>query len=373
VAVAPLGLYTDSIQATITMKSGRLLGIQLARAFAAMLVVLYHASRMISLPQYAGHVGLGGILSFGHSGVDFFFVLSGFIIYYVHNGDLGHPAELRRYIWRRVARIYPDYWLVLTFVVLISVIKHDPSLTPDHFLRSLFLLPDDHEPLLGVSWTLVYEMLFYLVFALGIVDIRLGLVAGVLWIAAIVGGVGQYHEPFLSVFGSIRNLQFLIGIVAARIVLRTRPRFALWLAGAGIVAFLGTGILENVGIVSWDSAGSSIMFGAGAAMAIVGLASAEKQGHLRVGRIGEFLGGASYLLYLVHTIVIGLVFRALTFGGIIHGMPDWIAVILAATCSVAVAGMLYRFIEQPTLGMLNRFGRKHVFATIASADAHTSP
>ena len=66
----------------------RLLGIQAGRGFAALLVVFYHATKMISLPQYAGHEPLHGFFQFGHAGVDFFFVLSGFIIMYVHYDDV---------------------------------------------------------------------------------------------------------------------------------------------------------------------------------------------------------------------------------------------------------------------------------------------
>ena len=57
-------------------KRERLLGIQFARGLAALLVVIYHGSRMVALPQYAGHKGFGGFFEFGYAGVDFFFVLS---------------------------------------------------------------------------------------------------------------------------------------------------------------------------------------------------------------------------------------------------------------------------------------------------------
>ena len=65
----------------------RLVGIQAARGAAALLVVFYHAGRMLSLDQYVGNDPLRGLFRFGHAGVDFFFVLSGFIIYFVHHKD----------------------------------------------------------------------------------------------------------------------------------------------------------------------------------------------------------------------------------------------------------------------------------------------
>jgi peptidoglycan/LPS O-acetylase OafA/YrhL len=87
--------------------SDHLDAIQFARAVAAILVVLYHANRMLVL--YIGQSTLGAQFVFGESGVDFFFVLSGFIIFYVHGDDLGRPDRLGRYLWRRFSRIYPIY------------------------------------------------------------------------------------------------------------------------------------------------------------------------------------------------------------------------------------------------------------------------
>src|SRR5580692_2096905 len=104
-------------------QGGRLLGIQLARGAAAVLVVLYHAGRGLALPQYLGHVPLGGLFNFGHAGIDFFFVLSGFIIFTVHHGDIGRPSALPRYVWRRLARIYPIYWVVTAIVIALALFK----------------------------------------------------------------------------------------------------------------------------------------------------------------------------------------------------------------------------------------------------------
>src|ERR1700690_1319738 len=92
--------------------SGRLLSIQAARGVASLAVIFYHAGGGVALPQYVGFIPLGGFFNFGHAGVDFFFVLSGFIIYFVHHRDIGHPASLPRYTWRRLTRVLPIYWVV---------------------------------------------------------------------------------------------------------------------------------------------------------------------------------------------------------------------------------------------------------------------
>jgi exopolysaccharide production protein ExoZ len=335
----------------------RLLGIQFARGLAALLVAFYHGSRMIALPQYAGHVGFGNFFSFGHSGVDFFFVLSGFIIFFVHHADLGRPERLSRYIWRRLSRIYPSYWLILAVVVIMLAFKRDPALTPAHFLRSLLLLPDSQEPLLGVSWTLVFEMIFYTVFALGIVDLRLGAAAATAWIVLVVTGLGlDSGVAALKTAGATRNLQFLMGIAAAHGALYLRLRVGLWLAALGVAGFFATGMMENAGLIGWDGTAGSMIFGAFAAVAVLGVANAERDGQLRFSRAAEFFGGTSYLLYLVHTIMIGMTYKALTIVGLASALPDSISVTLAVAISVATACLLYRFFERPIQNVLQRGG-----------------
>ena len=96
----------DQIPATMTERRGeKLIGIQLGRAVAAILVVLYHGGRV--LPQYVGPIDAAKYFTFGNAGVDFFFALSGFIIFYVHQQDINSPARLGHYLFRRTTRVYP--------------------------------------------------------------------------------------------------------------------------------------------------------------------------------------------------------------------------------------------------------------------------
>ena len=87
----------------------RLLSVEAARGAAAVLVLLVHSSAMLAAPKYFGEMPFYGLFKFGHAGVDFFFVLSGFIIFHVHRTDLGNPARLGKYLARRFVRIFPTY------------------------------------------------------------------------------------------------------------------------------------------------------------------------------------------------------------------------------------------------------------------------
>jgi peptidoglycan/LPS O-acetylase OafA/YrhL len=334
--------------------SSRLLGIQTARGVAALLVVLYHTGRGIALPQYTGQIPFGGLFEFGHAGVDFFFVLSGFIIYFVHNADIGVPESLPRYLRRRLVRIYPIYWVVTALVVLLAMMRpgnEAPEL--GYIVRSLLLIPQRPDPILNVAWTLVFEMAFYVLFAMAILSRRLGIALVVIWLGLIIAGRFINHQaPLRHVLMSFSNLEFILGILAAHITLHHPSHRPLLLATVAAIAFAGFGLMENAGAM--DAAGpvSELMFAAASVGLVIGLATAERQGRLHIGPGAAFLGNASYSLYLIHTIVIGLAARALGLLGLIKILPAAAIFGVVAAAAILAGAALHAFVELPLLRML---------------------
>jgi peptidoglycan/LPS O-acetylase OafA/YrhL len=358
----------------MTETRDKLLGLQLARGAAALLVAVYHAGRMVALPQYTGVNPLDGFFGFGHAGVDFFFVLSGFIICTVHGGDLGRPERLARYVWRRVTRIYPIYWCV-TAIALALLLLHPggwASLSPAVLANSLLLLPGEHEPLLGVAWTLQHEVVFYLVFAVAIASRRWGAVVVTVWLALIAYGLFDASKSEALIFwASPYHLQFLMGALAAWLMTARHIPRPLWLAAAGIVAFFVFGMIENAGLIVWAGLASQLGFGAAATLVIIGLAAAERRGMLRIGRFAGFAGAASYSLYLIHTIAIGLATRLLASLGVVTLVPAWAVMLFAVAAALIAAGLLHWFIERRLIsacrGLLDKPARAAPPAPIGEA------
>ena len=88
------------------------MSLQAGRAIAAILVVLYHLGGMIAVEKYFGQPIFGIPFSFGDAGVEFFFVLSGFIILTAHRKDISKPYRVISYLKKRIARIYTTYWII---------------------------------------------------------------------------------------------------------------------------------------------------------------------------------------------------------------------------------------------------------------------
>ncbi len=164
----------------------KLKGIEAARGIAACLVVALHATHLLFAPKFYAAVPLWGVFRFGHAGVDFFFVLSGFIIFHVHRQDLQvrRRGNAWRYACKRFLRVYPTYWIVLALfgAVLIYSPYRDPAQTGiGNVIASVLLLPRLQEPILGVAWTLRHELLFYGLFGLLLLNRALGVAAFAAW------------------------------------------------------------------------------------------------------------------------------------------------------------------------------------------------
>ena len=107
--------------------------------FAAVLVVLDHATITLGMTRYFDMVLFDGLFGSGRYGVDFFFVLSGFIICYAHWDDIASNSinsapRVIRFAKRRFVRIYPTYWLVFLITIIplyfITTQFHDDIRSP---------------------------------------------------------------------------------------------------------------------------------------------------------------------------------------------------------------------------------------------------
>ncbi len=330
---------------------GKLLGIQAARGAAALLVVAYHGERALSLPQYVGGPTLGGITGFGHAGVDFFFVLSGFIILAVHGRDLGQPGRFAHYAGRRVSRIYPPYWAAAAIVLALAYAGHGREGLPDLAggALSLLLMPHGAENFVGVAWTLEREMVFYVLFGLAVLNQRLALAVVAVWgglscVAIVLPGSGIQLGPYAL---GTYDLLFVIGMAAAKALQRSTPARSGLIALAGVAAFLAAGVTEDLGMLPHEALVSRMAYGLASGVIILGLVGLERQGRLRVGRAMVLLGTASYSIYLVHLIPLNLTARALSVAGVVKVVPGWL--VMALACAAAVIGGLvfHLLVERP--------------------------
>ena len=321
--------------------------LQVFRGFAALAVVAHHA--VLSTGAFVGAVPaeIGSILGGGYLGVDFFFVLSGFIIMYTHMSDSPSIGNVRRYVAKRLVRIYPPYLplsigMLLLYAALPGVSEsggRDYSL-----LSSLLLLPADLPPALSVAWTLVHEMQFYAVFLLFYLSGRWLAGFFVLWAVVILFSnitftpTGWARYPL-----SLMNIEFMFGVLAAWIVTRSGSDVipAGWLAAGATLA---------IAMLAWISPDNlrfvRLAFAFGLALIMVGFALLEKSRTLPWPATLLLLGDASYSIYLIHNPLLSVTQRV---AGKLE-LGSLVALLAGVVISVFAGLIYYMLIERPAVG-----------------------
>jgi peptidoglycan/LPS O-acetylase OafA/YrhL len=361
-----------SPQTVPAARTDKLLAIEAARGIAALLVAFFHGTHVVELTQPGRGAPFGGFFSFGHAGVPFFFVLSGYIIYYIHHADLDRPGRLGSFAWKRATRIYPLYLIVMVLVTAKTWFAG--GFAWDYWVKSVLLLPQGQLPMLVQSWTLVHEVQFYALFGLAIWRVRVSRWVLLAWalLFCTARAVDLHLPPGLfgdtvRTLASPYNLLFLIGMGVAWILRHRTVPFPRLLALAGGLAFLGTGLVENSGIyqsMAEHGLVPVLLYGVSSACIIMGLVAAETAGSLRMGRSGALLGALSYPLYLTHGIAISITVdaaRKFHYAG-----PGALLLTGAVAVACVAALVVHRCVEKPVATWL-----RNVWARRGAAPAFT--
>lgn len=329
--------------------------LQAARGIAAFMVVAFHLLPIEA--KYGLPAMLPGAFYFGQLGVDVFFVISGFVMVLTTTNAHGSLGKSGQFIARRAARIYPLYWFYLllllpVFIVAPTMINASQGSEVD-IVRSFLLFPDTHLPLLAVGWSLIYEVWFYLVFAvllLAPLQVLPALLAA--WAAVIVAASGvAMHSPVTGVIFGPYGLQFIAGAAGCLIMRRLSPAFGVPLALLG-------GILLVSVLYAWPTVPDSVtiyraaLIGIPVSMILTGASAAEVEGRISGAPWLKWAGDASYSIYLSHVLVLSVAGRVFAHIPGAAGTDAAGAIAFWAACVLLVTAggiVSYRFIERPLI------------------------
>lgn len=323
-----------------------LYSIQYARALAALMVVLFHMGSTDYASRFSGH-WLG-------AGVDIFFVISGFIMYWTTAGRDVTPGG---FIRRRLLRIVPLYWLVTTVMValilLVPQVVRSGSFDLPHVVASYLFVPWMHPvlnypfPVVVPGWTLNYEMFFYVVFAacLALPERRrpwgLGAVLGGLVLA---GWIFDPHQVQTRFYTSTLLLEFLFGTGIGMLVRQGK------LMPRGLALALVPVILPALWLLD-GAPQQGLTWGVPAAVFVYGVISLERQGLMPRLPLLLLLGNASYSLYLIHPMVLSALDQVLERTGVAAAatapLPGLGLSLLVIAITATAGCICYLLVEQP--------------------------
>jgi exopolysaccharide production protein ExoZ len=328
--------------------------IQVLRFVAAVAVIAFHA---LGVPPKGFEVPEGAIsfvLSYGGRGVDLFFVISGFVIFYASQSSQLTPAEFLR---RRVERIVPLYFAVIFAVTLLAIALPATFGTPDwytprHIIKSLAFIAftDGEMPVVYVGWSLEYEMYFYLATALLMALTRqvwrnivvmfsaLAMLGQIPSIGAVLGNCAFFADSII--------LEFVLGVIVGHVFVNGRTSWPMTVAAACAIAAL----------LATDPASRVIVSGVPAACLVAATAwlSCRRIDPSWPERALARLGDASYSIYLAQVQTVSLASKSVA--GLFPAIAP-LPLLVVTTCIVVALGLaLNILVERPLLKFCRRLG-----------------
>lgn len=344
-----------------------LYSIQVLRGLGALLVVFYHAAMRVTgdSPTAFPH---------GQLGVDIFFVISGIVIYLS-----GRRLSAGGFLIRRLLRVVPLYWLLLLISLAGDAARgsYGPYQISNYLLSFVFIPSHDQPttvfPPVIVGWTLNYEMFFYAICTAAILlfgGARLIKVATISILASVLLGLATadlipWRRYPVAVLLLPITLEFVAGMWLGYFseYRRIAPKWIAALLFVGAIAWIAVAPTAKA-YTSWRLLAWGIP-----AIAIVWAAvSTEDLIPFRRMKPALLLGDASYALYLIHQVVMGILWAIF---GKLH-LQHLQALSFTALVIAAIIGgiVMHLIIERPLLRFLGRYvgiGRP-ARAAVASVD-----
>jgi exopolysaccharide production protein ExoZ len=354
----------------MNQNTNRLEALQVLRAIAAGMVVYVHAlstyrDKVDSLMPTASNFGLGEL------GVKLFFCISGFIIFASSETLLPGWASFSYFIRRRLIRIAPLYWCA-TLIYAAKLALQGQAPEGRSLVYSLLFIPFQDaaglmRPVLGVGWTLNYEMFFYLVLGVALFvprTLRLVLVPVVMltlaW--ARVGGLivesANFWGAALYLLSDTYLLFFVMGIFIGPMSKSKTFRSLLsmkWQIACCVVVLVLIGLVA-VSSLLHPSGGWALALEIGVCGVCVLLCVMAKSVNANercsgLQRLVVWAGDGSYSTYLTHGFVMGPLARLLNIFNI-NEMAAVFPVAMVVICT-SIGMIIFRYFENPILKKMN--------------------
>lgn len=303
----------------------------------------------------------------GASGVDIFFVISGFVMTISSQKLMGTPGGMKTFLVRRMERVVPLYWMATTLkialvftapAIAVNALRGAWPIISSYLFLSSF--NDSYRyPIVPAGWTLNYEMMFYLLFAI-VIGMKLKLVPTLASTLGVIGFAAfNAHWRGPAIFSSYEPivLEFLAGVIISRLMMIGHipgVKFSILLVFLGFSSLLltpsGDGSIFRVFI--WGIPAAAIVSGA------IGL---EK--YLKVpGWISE-IGDSSYAIYIFHGFILPIVGMAMAH---IHWrFVELLTVVLCISMSTIMGIVIHKIVELPMYSYFRRENGKALFVSRA--------
>lgn len=362
------------------------------RGVAAILVLFYHIFEGFSFAELQNKVGDGIIttLNHGHIAVDFFFILSGFVISYAYD-DRWKKMSTWQFFKRRLIRLHP--MLIMGTIIgfaafaFVGFERWDGTAAPTGWvmtalLLTMFMIPavpgipyevrgnGEMFPLNGPTWSLFFEYIGNILYALfmrristkllTVFTVLLGIAHAWFFIGNASGydsiGVGWAinEENFLIGGGLLRMLfPFSMGMLLARTFKPRKIKGAFWICSITLTVLFSVPYIASTGSISLNSLYEFVCI-ALLFPIIVWIGACGSAGSGITSKANRILGDISYPLYIVHYPIM-YVFYAWLIEKKYYTLGDcWETALLVVISSILLAFLCLKFYDEPVRRWLGK-------------------
>jgi len=351
--------------------TARITTLDSTRGIAALVVCLYHCLAFVHWTDgRTSHLvrGVASRLLDGASAVDFFFVLSGFVLALPYLGTKARSLEVGDFLVRRVVRIMPTYWVGLTAAIVLRTL-----LAPQWSFLGIAkpLSMDWTAPLTRHDLFQHYSLIF---------GLNLGLIDGPIWSLGVEMQVSLILPFFIAAFTNRPGLKtvlaimavatlvpyiaggsgypfmplFILGVVLAYYSEPLKAyfgrqskvtRYALWITAMALIV--------NRSLQFWwrfPDLRQEFVSGVGSGLAILLVASQSPASRLLTNAPVRFLGQISYSFYLMHLPFVLAAFMLMRR----ISSPDWLTILVALAAAGLGSTALFYAVERPSINASRR-------------------
>ena len=359
------------------------------RGVAAILVLFYHIFEGFSFAEVTNGDGDGiiRVLNHGHIAVDFFFILSGFVISYAYD-DRWKKMSTWQFFKRRLIRLHP--MLVMGAIIgtmafaFVGFEKWDGTTAPmgwvmTAMLLTMFMIPavpgvpyevrgnGEMFPLNGPAWSLFFEYIGNIIYALIIRRLStkmialLTVISGCLHAWFFVGnisgydmvGVGWTIDDINFWGGLVRMLfPFTMGMLLARTFKPCKIKGAFWICSIMLIALFSVPYIPSAGNISMNSLYEVICIATIFPFIVWVGACGISSG--KTAKINRQLGEISYPLYIVHYPIM-YIFYAWLIEKKYYTLQDcWEMALIVVVSSILLAFICLKLYDEPVRRWLSR-------------------
>ena len=355
------------------------------RGVAALLVVWYHV--------FEGYAFAGGTLiesiNHGYLAVDFFFILSGFVIGYAYDDRWGKSLTVKNFFKRRLIRLHPMVVMCAVLGVITFCIQGSEQWDGTHvatsmvmwaLLFAMFFIPaypgagyevrgnGEMFPLNGPSWSLFFEYIgniLYALFirrlstkALTVFVVLLGICLACFAIFDVSGygmiGVGWTLDSVNFVGGLLRMLfPFSLGLLLSRNFKPVKVRWAFWICSFVLLVLFCVPYVEGVEPICMNGLFEAFCIVVVFPVLIILGASGNTTDKTST-RICKFLGDISFPLYITHYPFMYLFYSWLIENQYFTFGETWQVALCVYVWNILVAYLCLKLYDEPVRRWLSK-------------------